>query len=103
MALDSGSAVASGSAIPYGEYQLIITTPRPVHGWPRRLRPPRAIRGPRSACIVGVEASCFVGLLMDGVPFGFDALLDEDDDGPVEAETGVLDVPKVIVVPGATV
>ena len=32
MALDSGSAVASGSAIPYGEYQLIITTPVPFAG-----------------------------------------------------------------------
>ena len=29
MALDSGAAVASGSAIPYGEYQLVISTPVP--------------------------------------------------------------------------
>jgi hypothetical protein len=29
MALDSGAPVASGSAIPYGEYQLIISTPVP--------------------------------------------------------------------------
>ena len=30
MALDSGAAVATGSAIPYGEYQLIISTPVPA-------------------------------------------------------------------------
>lgn len=29
MALDSGAAVAAGSTIPYGEYQLIISTPVP--------------------------------------------------------------------------
>lgn len=32
MALDSGAAVATGSAIPYGEYQLIISTPVPFAG-----------------------------------------------------------------------
>jgi hypothetical protein len=32
MSLDSGAAVASGSAIPYGEYQLIISTPVPFAG-----------------------------------------------------------------------
>ncbi len=32
MSLDSGAAVASGSAIPYGEYQLIVSTPVPFAG-----------------------------------------------------------------------
>jgi hypothetical protein len=32
IALDSGAAVTSGGAIPYGEYQLIISTPVPFAG-----------------------------------------------------------------------
>jgi hypothetical protein len=32
MSLDGGAAVASGSAIPYGDYQLVISTPVPFAG-----------------------------------------------------------------------